>query len=296
MMRSPNFYTVSVRDEAGKIRMKQVSFTSILKRFPILKTPLIRGVIHLGESMNIGFKSLDYSNSIFIGGGEEEKPAEGFMALVWGLFTVLYFLGTLAFSLFLLKALPLFVATKLSTLLPVLEENYLLFNLVDGFTKIVIFFSYILLISLMKDVRRVFQYHGAEHKSIWAYEAGLPLTVENVKKQTRFHPRCGTSFLFIVILMSILIYTVVPPFESFALMLLSRILVIPVIAALSYELLKVSAKYQGHFWVKALSSPGLFIQRLTTREPDSEQIEVAIHSLKASLEAEGGMLDSKAVL
>ena len=287
MMRSPNFYTVSVRNPEGKIEMKQEKFSSLTARWRILKLPLIRGMVHLVESMMIGFRSLNYSNAVFLNEGKEVKKERGLLLrMIFGFLWILYVLGTLAFTIFLLKVLPLWVAEKASELWPRVAENYFLFNAIDGLTKIVIFLSYILLISLAKDIWRVFQYHGAEHKSIWTYENGLALTVENARKQTRFHPRCGTSFIFIVILMSVFVYTLVPPADSFTLKLLERIAVIPLIAGISYELLKLSARHQKNFLMRLFTLPGLFIQRLTTKDPDDAQLEVALYSLKKSLAAE----------
>ncbi len=292
MMRSPGHYTVSVRDPEGKIQMKQARFQSVMEKHRFLKLPLIRGMVHLVESMSIGMKCLNYSNAIFLGedeATEEQKKADRspLMKALFGVGAVLYFLLTLGFALLLLKAAPLWIANLLSARFPSIHDHYLLFNLIDGVAKITIFLAYIVSISWLSDIRRVFEYHGAEHKSIWAYEKGLSLTVKSAAAQTRFHPRCGTSFIMIVILMSILVYTVIPPAEHFAVQLGTRILVIPLIAGLSYELLKLSAKWQGQWWVKALSTPGLWVQRLTTREPDEKQLEIALHSLKASLKAEG---------
>lgn len=286
MMRSPNFYTVSVRSPEGKIEMKQEKFESLMKRFPLLKLPLIRGVVQLVESMTIGYRSLTYSNNVYLGEKEEKKARSLAQRVLYGIFGAVYVLGTLAFTLFLLKFLPLWVAEKASELWPLVKNNYLLFNAIDGLTKITIFLSYLLAISLIKDIRRVFQYHGAEHKSIWAYEHGLDLSVKNARKQIRFHPRCGTSFIFIVILMSVFVYTLIPPSESFVLMLAQRIAVIPLIAGISYELLKFSARHQKNRLVKMLTAPGLFIQRITTKEPEDSQLEVALNSLKESLAVE----------
>lgn len=287
MMRSPNFYTVSVRNEAGEIRSKYEVFESITKRYKLLQLPLIRGVVHLVESMMIGFRSLDYSNAVFLGEDEKEEVEQGrFKKMLWGIFSVLYVLGTLAFTLFLLKFIPLWIAEKAADLWPYVEEHYLLFNAIDGAMKIVIFLAYITGISLLNDIRRVFQYHGAEHKSIWTYEKGLALTVENARKQTRFHPRCGTSFIVIVILMSVLVYTVIPPMDGFWLKLAQRLVVIPLIAGISFEFLKFSGKYQERAWMAPLTWPGLWVQRLTTREPDDKQLEIALHSLKSALKLE----------
>jgi uncharacterized protein YqhQ len=287
MMRSPNFYVVSVRDEEGKIHMQEKSFVSIVTRLRLSKIPIVRGVFHFVESWALGFKALNFSNDIFLGNHKTVAEDQAFWKrILWSIFSVLYFVFTLSLTIFLLKVLPLWVAERVSDIWLLAEENYILFNAIDGLTKITIFLSYIIAISLMKDIQRVFQYHGAEHKSIWAYDKGLELTVENAQKQTRFHPRCGTSFLVIVILMSILIYTLIPPADGFWFKLLQRLAVVPVIAGASYEVLKLSAGYPDHFWAKAMAWPGLLIQRLTTREPDDEQVEIALHSLKAALKHE----------
>lgn len=290
MMRSPNFYTVSVRSSEGKIKMKQEKFVSVAKKWRVLDLPFLRGVVQLVESMIIGIRALNYSNSVFIGEEEnedEKKDEKGFFKkALFAVFGFLYVIGTLGITLFMLKFLPLWVAQKASEMWQVVADNYFLFNAIDGVTKIVIFLSYVLGISVLKDIRRVFQYHGAEHKSIWAYEQGLELTVENARKQTRFHPRCGTSFIFIVILMSVLIYTIVPPADGFWMKFAQRIVVIPIIAGFSYEVLKLSAKWQKNIFVRMFIAPGLWIQKLTTREPDDKQLEIALHSLKESLKVE----------
>lgn len=280
MMRSPHFYTVTVRDEKGDLRVDQKAFESVSERLAFLKWPLLRGVVQLVESMKIGFAALDFSNRIFVG---EEDKEEGFWSKFFSGVTMLFSFG---FALFLLKFVPLWVARWAASVLPVVESHDWLFNSVDGLVKLVVFMGYILLISLLKDIRRTFAYHGAEHKSIWAYEKGLKLTVANARKQTRFHPRCGTSFLFLVILMSIVVYTVMPAGESFASQLAVRLAVIPLIAGLGYEVLKLSGKYSDFFLLKMLAWPGLLFQRLSTREPDDEQLEVALHSLKESLKVE----------
>jgi uncharacterized protein YqhQ len=307
MMRSPNGYTISVRAANGKIKMKQKDFTSATERVTIfgvkpLGWPLLRGVVHLVESMIIGISGLNFSNSVFLDEDFDESKKEersAMMKVLWGIFGFFYMLGTLGFTLFLLKFLPLWVAEKAAELWPVVADYYILFNAIDGLTKIAIFLAYILGISLLKDIRRVFQYHGAEHKSIWVYESGLPLTVPNARKQTRFHPRCGTSFIFFVILMSVLIYTLVPPADDFWMKLGQRLMVLPVIAGVSYETLKLTAKFSdgkkcdggkcfaaGSAFMKLMVAPGLLLQRLTTLEPDDEQLEVALHSLEAALKYE----------
>ncbi len=285
MMRSPHHTIVSVRDPQGKIKVRQTPFKSWTERYPFLNVPLLRGLVHLFESMRMGYSALDYSNSVFTGADEEEAKGK-LSRILWGVFSVVYALFTLAVTLLLLKVLPLWVAEQAAALWPFVKAHYLVFNAIDGVVKISVFLLYISSIAFFKDIHRVFQYHGAEHKSIWTYEKGLALTVENARKQTRFHPRCGTSFIFIVILMSVFAYTLIPPAETFMGMLGQRLAVIPLVAGVSYEALKLSAKFQGKTWVQFLMAPGLFLQRLTTREPDDAQLEVALHSLKISLVAE----------
>lgn len=287
MMRSPHYSIVSVRDPEGRIQMKSEAFQSITERVRVFRLPLIRGVVHLIESMRLGYRSLNYSNEVFLGETPEKKAEQKrWVQALMSVLSVLSVVLSLSLTLFMLKVLPLWVANQAAELWPVIENNYFLFNAIDGLTKITIFLAYISSIALLKDIRRVFQYHGAEHKSIWAYEHGKELTVENARKETRFHPRCGTSFIFIVILMSIFVYTLVPPAESFAVQLGVRIAVIPLIAGISYELLKFSAKHQKSRLVQMLVAPGLFLQRLTTKEPDDTQLEVALNSLKESLKHE----------
>ncbi len=294
MMRSPNFYTVCVRDEQGKIHTKQKKFASVIEKYKYLNVPIIRGVIHMAESMILGYKSLDLSNEILIKESTEEKASSGKLTeIIFGIFSLLTVVFSVSIAIFMLKIIPLWIAEFASNNFAFIESNYFAFNFIDGVSKISIFILYILFLSTFKDIRRVFQYHGAEHKAIWTYELGLELTVENAKKQTRFHPRCGTSFIFIVILMSVVIYTIMPNSESFLDKLFTRIAVIPLIAGTSYELLKLSAKFQKNACIKAFVAPGLFIQKLTTKEPDEDQLFVALSSLKESLKAESNLNISK---
>lgn len=280
MMRSPNFYTVTVRSPDGKMAMKQEKFVS-LTRLKFWKLPLIRGTVHLVESMIIGFRALDFSSAVY--SGEEDQKKEGWFAYVFGVISIVASLGL---TLFMLKFIPLWVAEKASEIWPAAESHYVIFNAIDGLTKIAIFISYILAISLLKDIRRVFQYHGAEHMSVWTYEKGLGLDVEQARKQSRFHPRCGTSFIFIVIFMSVIVYTILPPADSFALKLAERVAALPLIAGVSYEFLKFSAKHGKNPLMKLFVAPGLLIQRLTTKEPDDRQLEIALNSLRESLKVE----------
>ncbi len=290
MMRSPNYFAVSVRKEDGKIKTREFKFKSLTKRYKILGLPIVRGLVNLFESMYIGIKSLNISNAEYIAGGKEHvkdanRPLWKDVLSVIGY--IVYLILVFGFAIFLFKFLPLGITEFLSSRFLFLDENYLVFNVVDGVIKTLFFLAYLVLISLLPDIKRVFMYHGAEHKSIWAYELDKSLIPNEAAKQTRFHPRCGTSFILLVILISILIYTLVPTADNFLDKFLSRVALLPLIAGVSYEVLKLSAKHKDTFFMKAIIAPGLWFQKITTREPNEKQLEVALCSLKRCLELEG---------
>jgi uncharacterized protein YqhQ len=191
----------------------------------------------------------------------------------------------IALSLFLFKFLPLWITDWISGLYEPLRNSFL-YNLMDGVLKTSFFILYIALLTVLPSIKRVFEYHGAEHKSIYTYEKGLDLTVENAKKQTRFHPRCGTSFVLIVFMISILTYILIPRDPDFTIHFLKRLAFLPLIAGISYEFLKWSARHTDNKWIKLLIAPGLKFQLLTTKEPDDKQLEVALHALSKALELE----------
>lgn len=286
MMRSPNFVTVAVRKPKGNITIEDRSFQSIISKKRWLNVPLVRGMINLVEMMMIGMKMLNFSANAALEEGEtpledkREKDQGPLMSMVFFAFSVVFALGM---SLFFFKFIPLWITDFLSQNFPVLQQHYILFNLVDGVIKTAFFVGYIALLTSMPSFRRIFQYHGAEHKSIYTYEKGLELNVENAQAQTRFHPRCGTSFIVVVFCISILVYTLVPRHEVFWLNFSLRVLFLPLIAGISYELLKWSARKQEYWLVRMMIAPGLWFQRLTTKEPDKEQLEVALTALKQAL-------------
>jgi uncharacterized protein YqhQ len=287
MMRSPNFITVAVRKENGTIKLKTEPFKSISAKIKFLGKPIIRGITNLIEMMVIGFRIINYSASESLEETEvSDKPEGKWDKAVESISFILSILFALTFSIFLFKFIPLWITEWLSTYLGMLEQYYFIYNFVDGIIKTSIFVLYIALLTLIPSIMRVFQYHGAEHKSIFAYEKGLDLTVENAKIQSRFHPRCGTSFILIVFVISILIYTVVPKQEDFIANFLLRLLFLPIIAGFSYEFLKWSAKKQKSFWVNLLVAPGLLFQKLTTSEPDDKQLEVALNALQSAVDLE----------
>jgi uncharacterized protein YqhQ len=293
MMRAPRSVAIAVRRPNGEIVVKKELMVPLSERFPIVKLPIIRGAVALFSSLIIGIKALNFSANEAM--TEEEKDKEGNKGnselsswAMAGTMTVAFGFGICLFFLF-----PLYL-TKLMT--PVIGDNNIIFNLVDGVIRVIVFLLYIWGISQMNDIQRVFQYHGAEHKSIFAYEAGEVLTIENVKKFSRLHPRCGTSFLLIVMLVSIAVFSLIPKLWPFVFKAGSRIVLLPMIAGISYEFLKWSAKNENHPLVKMIITPGLALQRLTTREPDEQQLEVAIRSMNEALELNAGYADDRIVV
>ena len=283
MMRGPEDIAIAVRKPDGEIVLKKDPIKA-LPNLAFLKWPIIRGSVALVSSMVVGIKALTYSAEFFEVEGESEgeskfekwlyeklgDKADNILVAISMIFAMIF-----AFGLF--GVLP----TILTNFFKATIENRWALAAVEGVMKIVLFLSYILLISNMKDVKRVFQYHGAEHKTIFCFESGLPLTVENVKKQGRLHPRCGTSFILFVLVISIMIFSVIS-WNSLLMRVALKVILFPVVAGLSYELLKYAGKHDGPV-ISALSYPGLMLQKLTTKEPDDGQIEVAIAAMKAVL-------------
>jgi uncharacterized protein YqhQ len=284
LMRTNEKYAIAVRQPNGRIIVKKEKYISRTKKNKFLGLPLIRGVIMLWETLLLGYKALTFSaNQALIdedqdkknkgkANKKQEKQELGTPELVITLII------SIVFALALFKFLPLLIATFFKNKV---GGSNLLFNIIDGLAKFTILILYLVAISTMKDVKRLFQYHGAEHKSVHCYEENKKLTVENVKKDPKAHARCGTTFILVVLFLSIIVYLFIPFNTNFWLKLLIRILFLPVIAGISYEWIKFSGKHTGNFFAKILIGPGLLVQRLTTREPDDKQIEVAIKALKA---------------
>lgn len=285
MMRSPGSFAIAVRRPNGEIATLVEPLRALSERSRLFKLPIIRGVITLISSLFLGVKALNFSADMALEeeGGKEKKKEMGSWAM--GL-TVAFSLGL---GILLFFVLPLYLTKLLKTIIPTVGSSELTFNLVDGIIRIVIFIVYILGISMMKDIKRVFQYHGAEHKSIYAFEAGEELTVENARKYSPLHPRCGTSFLLTVMLVSILVFSLLPHEMPFWKTALSRLIFIPLIAGLSYEFIRYSGKKMGSRGMAVLMAPGLWLQKLTTREPSDDQLEVALVSLKEAIKNEKGI-------
>lgn len=279
MMRGSKGMATAVRKEDGTIAVEVNKTTPITQKHKILKIPFIRGIFVLIDSLVQGIKSLNYSASFF----DDEEPSsfENWLKNKFGdksnnLIISFTLFISFVLSIFLFIAIPTGVASFFSRF----NMSSIGLNLIEAIIKIFILLGYMLGISKLDDMYRLFQYHGAEHKTIFCYESGEALTVENVRKYSRFHPRCGTNFLFLIMLVSIVIFALTG-WGSFIERLLIRIVLIPVVSGITYEIIKWLGKSDNKL-AKIVSMPGLKLQWITTREPDDSQIEVAIKSLKAA--------------
>ena len=287
MMKHKDKCSIAVRKEDGSIVVQDEEYVSVRKKHKLLNIPLLRGVVNMIEMLILSIKTLDISARLY--GIEEEVEESKFekwlkkhfgKGIVDFVMLLAMILGV-ALSVFLFIFLPSFLTKLLDTLTGSHLGGWK--NLIEGGLKVVIFICYLLLCLLMKDIRRTFEYHGAEHKSIFCYEAGEELTPENVKKHKRFHPRCGTSFMFVIIIISILVSSLpIFTWENTLLRFLTKLAFLPLIIGLGYEFIMVAGKHDNVI-TRILSAPGLLMQRITTREPDLQQIEVAIHALKSSM-------------
>lgn len=282
MMRGPESYSLAVRKSDGEIAVDVKPYRSFSERKKLNKVPIVRGVINFVESLYIGIKTLMNSSEYFAEDeSDEESDEEDTETAGDGKgYLVVTLIISLAFAIGLFVLLPSFLA---GLLLKVTEYQWVA-NLTEGILRLVIFIVYIALISKMEDIKRTFMYHGAEHKTINCLEAGDDLTPENVLKHTRFHKRCGTSFVFIVMIISIIVFMFVRT-DVMWLRLLSRILLIPVIAGLSYEVLQYAGRHENSC-SRILSAPGLWVQRLTTKEPDLAMAEVAIRAVEEVIDVQ----------
>lgn len=276
MMRSKKKISVAVRNPEGEIIVKSDPFQSWTEKYKILGLPFIRGIVSLIETLVIGIRTLNYSAEISIEEVKEENKFMTTISLIIGiLLAILLFLG-----------LPAFVFTVLKKYI----QNIVLLNLIEGGFRVTLFLIYLWAISFSNDIKRVFQYHGAEHKTIFTYESGEELTVENARKYSPLHPRCGTSFILLTLVISIVLFSFLGRSPTWLIRIISKISLLPVVAGISYELIKQAGKIKKHsknilvLLSYFLTLPGIWLQKLTTREPDDKQLEVAIVSLKNVLE------------
>jgi len=262
MIRSKKHMVVCVRQPNDEILTKTEEIKSLSERYRVLRLPFLRGIVALFETLYLGIKGLYFSANATLEEEEKLNPKEIALAVI----------AALALSIFLFSIIPFFLTN-------LLKLGGVVFNVVEGVVRLGILLLYLVSMSLVGEFRRVFQYHGAEHTAINAYEAGVELNVANTKKYSRFHPRCGTSFLLIVTLISILLFSIMPNLGYF-MRLAYRVLLIPVIGAVSYEALRLSDRYKHSRIMKVLVTPGLGLQHLTTREPDEKMIAVALKAVE----------------
>jgi uncharacterized protein YqhQ len=279
MMRSPAHWALAVRKPNGEIAQHTTPISSPMARHRIFRLPVIRGIVALGESLAIGFRALAISANYAAQDADADEKEEVETELSRG---AIFFAFAIAigFALALFKVTPALITRWL----PIETDG--LFVIVEGLIRVTIFILYILVISLLPDLRRVFQYHGAEHKAINALEAGEELTPENVQRFSLIHPRCGTAFLLWVMVIAIFVFAFIGQ-PSWPWLIASRILLLPVIAGLAYEVIRFAGKHTDNRLLMALLAPGLWLQRLTTREPSLDQLEVSIRALREVLRLEG---------
>ena len=289
MMVGPTKNVAAFCSKDGTITTEEISCPALKDKYPILGKPFIRGIFSMAHSLNMGMKAMERSADKAMEGEEvseskfdkwlTEKMGENMSKVI----TVIGSLLGVALSVLLFMFLPSLCTNGIKMLVGEGVEPFR--SLIEGGLRLIIFLLYIVLISLMPDIKRVFMYHGAEHKTIFCYEAEIPLTVENVKKQQRFHPRCGTSFMILIILIGIFVGFFIP-FEDPIIRTLFKILTLPIVISVGYELIKFCGKHDN-ILCKIISIPGLWVQRITTKEPDDKMIETAIEAMKAVIPENG---------
>jgi uncharacterized protein YqhQ len=280
MMRSPNSMAIAVRKPNGEIVVRRKGLAFFSEKTFISKFPLVRGVLALISALVLGIQALNFSANQVLSDAEGEKELNS-----WTMSLTLTV--ALCFGIFLFFLVPLFLTKWLRFAIPMLSRSGILFNLVDGTFRLVIFLAYLWAISFIKEIQRIFQYHGAEHKSIFAFESGEELMIDRVKGFSYLHPRCGTSFLLIVMVVSIFVFALIPHHLPFGYKVASRVVFIPFIAGLSYEIIRFADRRRENRGIQYFIKPGLWLQRLTAREPSEDQIEVALRALREVLELEG---------
>jgi uncharacterized protein YqhQ len=285
MMRSPHAWAIAVRKPSGEMATHSEPLERPSDKHKWMGWPVIRGVMTLGYAMALGFRALRFSANVAL----DQIPADekGNKVEMSGWVAAVNIIISLGFFIFMYKFLPLAAATELKTVNPFFG-NPIIFNLVDGIIRIALFLLFIWGVSLMKDIRRVYEYHGAEHKTVFAFENSDPLETNAVQKYSTYHPRCGTSFLMTVMIFSILVYIVanaIFPVTTFWARFAARIILLPVIAGLSYEIIRFAAKHRGSLFA-LMTAPGLWLQRITTQPPADDQVQCAIVALDRAMELE----------
>ena len=287
MMRSPHAWGIAVRKPSGEIVTHSEPLERPSEQHKWMGWPVVRGVMTLGHAMTLGFRALKFSANAALdeltpadsdGNKDQSKKLE-----ITGWMAGLNMAFSIAFFIFMYKYLPLLATTELKRVNPVFGHQ-ILFNLVDGLIRITMFLLFVWGVSLWKDIRRVYEYHGAEHKTVYAFENGDPLDTASVQKYSTFHPRCGTSFLMTVMIISMVVYMFIPV-TTFWARFGERIILLPVIAGVSYEIIRFAAKHRGSLFA-LMTAPGLWLQRITTQPPDDREVECAIIALDAAMALE----------
>jgi uncharacterized protein YqhQ len=289
MMRAPHSYCVAVRKPSGEIVTEEMLLPRMSEQYRIFKLHIFRGIGTLYQAMKLGFKALNFSAAAALDNPSipvEKRPSEK----LWNGALIANLVFGLGMFVVLYKVTPLLLVTKLEKIYPVLQGR-IAFNVADGVIRMAIFLAFLYALSRMKDIFRVFQYHGAEHKVVFNFESGKPVDVETAQTFTTYHPRCGTSFLFVLMLL-VIPFNALIPFDGFALKLIGRIVLLPIVVGVAYELIRFAAKRRGSF-LSTITAPGLWLQRITTKQPDDSQAAVAIRALEGAMaleKAQGGEL------
>jgi len=281
MMRSPHAWAIAVRKPSGEIATHSENLDRPSEKHKWMGWPIIRGVITLGNAMTLGFRALRFSANVAL----DQIPADkqGKKLEISGWIAAVNIIFSVGFFIFMYKYLPLLATTELQRVNPIFSQQ-IIFNLVDGIIRLVLFLLFIWGVSLARDIRRVYEYHGAEHKTVFAFENGDPLQADAVQKYSTYHPRCGTSFLMTVMIISILVYMLIPVHTFWARFGI-RIALLPVIAGISYEIIRFAAKNRGSLFA-LMTAPGLWLQRITTQPPSDDQVECAITALDHAMALE----------
>ena len=283
MMRSPHAWAIACRKPSGEVSTHSEILERPSEKHKWMGWPVVRGVITLGHAMTLGFRALRFSANVALEELQPEPAPQKKKLEISGWLAAVNIIISVGFFIFMYKFLPLLAATELKKVNPIFGGQ-ILFNLVDGIVRIALFLLFIWGVSLLRDIHRVYEYHGAEHKTVFAFENGEPLETASVQKYSTFHPRCGTSFLMTVMLISILVYTVIPV-HTFWSRFGIRIALLPVIAGLSYEIIRFAAKHRGSLFA-LMTAPGLWLQRITTQPPSDDQAQCAITALEHAMELE----------
>jgi uncharacterized protein YqhQ len=281
MMRSPHAWAITCRKADGQVESHSEPLERLSEKHKWMGWPLVRGVMTLGHAMVLGYRALKFSANVAL----DEIPAndQGKKLEFSGWLATLNVIISIGFFIFMYKFLPLVAATEIKKANPIFGGQ-IAFNVVDGIIRMALFLLFIWGVSLFRDIRRVYEYHGAEHKTVFAFEAGKPMEVGEAQKFSTFHPRCGTSFLMTVMLISILVYTLVPV-TTFWARFAVRLALLPVITGLSYEIIRYAAKHRGSLFA-FMTAPGLWLQRITTQPPSNDQVECAISALNQAMSLE----------